>query len=161
MRHHPGGYFIFTVRDKAGNIKSRKRVKNAITDYAKDLMLACALTGTWFIGLIRSFEEDDPNLRVPPFDPVVLNALGWQEYTAYTGSRKAWIPVIETNPVKATGNQVQFVGFNEAMTFGMAGAFLARTSAKEGGFDTIFAFSIGGSIVTLDDILDVTYEIPI
>lgn len=161
MKQHPGGYFIFTVRDKDGNIKSRIRQKNTVTAFAKRLMLTNALTGIWFIGLIRSFEEDDPNLRVPPFDPVVLNSLDWQEYESYTGQRKAWTPVIsvDPDPPEATGNEVQFVGFNEAMTFGMAGAFLARTATKGSDYDTVFAFSTGGSIVTLDDILDVNYEI--
>ncbi len=159
---HRGGYFTFTVRDKrTGVVKSIESFKNGITEYAKELMLTNALTGTWYVGLIRSFDVNDPNLRVPPFPAIVLNTLGWQEYDAYTGGRKPWTPTIETSPVKATSAPVQFVGFNEAMTFGMAGAFLARTSAKGNGFDTIFAWSTGGSIITLDDVVDVDYEITI
>jgi len=156
-----GGWFTFRVRDKhTRKLKSEQRIHNTITDYAKDLMLSCALTGTWYVGLIRTFDEDDENISVPPFDPIVLNELDWQEYTRYTGQRKPWNPVIEADPVRATSDPVEFVGFNEAMC-PMAGAFLARTASKGSGYDTVFSFAGGGPIVTLDDIVEIEYDITI
>lgn len=153
-----GGTFHITVKDKQGRVKDSYPIKNDVTDYGKELMLTNALTGTWYIGLIRTFNDPDPALQIPPFPAVVLNALGWMEYTAYTGDRKAWTPVIVGG--NATGNTVQFSGFNEAMC-PMRGIFLAKTASKGGGYDTIFSQASGGNVVTLDDIVEATYEINI
>lgn len=100
---------------------------------------------TWYMGLI-----DNSGSPVLAETDTLVSHTGWTEFTAYSGTRKAWVPAAAASKVKGTTTVSSFVLTASATVYG---AFICSvTSGTSGILFNTGAFENPSAFNTSDEI---------